>query len=89
MAANHASIDRLRILAARVDDLRAEFEAQLRSVARIEENLGRTRDGGDDSRRRLGETLRRELSGMLTNNSNIRGVLNELAKDVQRARTAV
>jgi hypothetical protein len=75
--------DLLRVIAARVLDLRAEFEAQLRAVAHIEEALRRADPGNDDRWRRLDDTLQRHLSEMLGNNSNIRTVLNDLSRDAR------
>jgi hypothetical protein len=75
--------DLLRVIAARVLDLRAEFEAQLRAVAHIEEALRRADTGNDDRWRRLDDTLQRRLSEMLGNNSNIRTVLNDLSRDAR------
>ena len=75
--------DLLRVIAARVLDLRAEFEAQLRAVAHIEEALRRADTGTDDRWRRLDDTLQRQLSEMLGNNSNIRTVLNDLSRDAR------
>jgi hypothetical protein len=63
----------------------AEFEAQLRAVSHVEEQIQRVNAGVNDERwRRLKDVLHKQLSGMLTNNANIRSVLNELAKDVRR-----
>ena len=65
----------------RVLDLRAEFEAQLRAVARVEQQLKKTLAGSDPTNRTLAEVLRRELAEMFANNTNIRDVLVALAAD--------
>ena len=83
----NASIDPMTIVASRVVDLRAEFEAQLRAVSRLEEQLRKSRIGKDADRRTLEEVLGRELTEMLTNNRNIRDVLEQLAADTQRPAT--
>jgi hypothetical protein len=70
--------DLLRVIAARTVDLRAEFEAQLRAVGRVEEQLQRIESPKEDSARRLGEALQREVTQMLLNNRNIRTVLKDL-----------
>jgi hypothetical protein len=62
-----------------VTDLPAEFEAQLRAVTRLEEQLRKS--NGRDASGELAKAVRRELSEMLTNNTNIRNVLNELAAE--------
>ena len=63
----------------RVIDLRSELEAQLRAIARLEEQLARSRRGDGPSTADLSDVLRRELAEMLLNNRNIRDVLLELA----------
>jgi hypothetical protein len=75
--------DRAAMIAARALDLRAEFEAQLRAVARLEEQLHRSRTGQDDHARHLETVLRHELAEMLHNNTNIRDVLKQLETDTQ------
>jgi hypothetical protein len=75
------SRDLMTVVAPRVLDLRAEFEAQLRAVARVEEQLRRSRGGNDPTNRHLAEVLRRELAEMFANNTNIRDVLVALAVD--------
>jgi hypothetical protein len=75
--------DLVRVIAARVLDLRAEFEAQIRAVSHIEDALRRA-EGGDDERwRRVDDILQRELAAMLANNRNIRTVLNDLSSDAR------
>ena len=69
-------------VAPRVIDLRSEFEAQLRAVARLEHQLTRTVAGRDPDCRDLTEAVSRELAEMLINNKNIRDVLTELAAEV-------
>jgi len=71
------------IIALRVMDLRGEFEAQLRSVARLEEQLRKANGVHPHAGVDLANTVRRELTEMLGNNANIRNVLNELATEVQ------
>ena len=78
---NHRPGDQTKIVALRVMDLRSEFEAQLRAVSRLEDQLRKTRDGVDVDGRALADAIRRELAEMLNNNANIRSVLHELASD--------
>ena len=63
-------------------DLRAEFEAQLRAVAHVEEQLRKTDHSKADHRRKLMDVMRRKLTEMTDNNLNIRHVLSELAVEV-------
>jgi hypothetical protein len=77
----HVPRDLMTTAVPRVLDLRAEFEAQLRSVARVEEQLRRTKTGSDPTNRDLANVLRRELAEMFANNINIRDVLVALAAD--------
>jgi hypothetical protein len=77
----------MTIVAARTLDLRAEFEAQLRAVVRLEEQLLKSRAGYDAGGHRLAAVLRRELTEMLKNNTNIRDVLTQLEMDVGQAIT--
>ena len=74
--------DLLRMVGARVLDLRAEFEAQLRAVGRVEDQLRRLDTTRDDRSHRLDDALHRDLTEMLTSNRNIRTVLDDLIKDV-------
>lgn len=69
------------MIEARTIDLRAHFEAQLRAVARLEEQLRRSRDGQDKSGRQLQAAVRRELAEMRLNNANIQDVLNQFEID--------
>jgi hypothetical protein len=78
-------VDRMRAIATRALDLRAEFEAQLRAVQRLENALRRAH-GRDDARTRLDETLEQALTEMLENNRNIRTVLDDISQDAQRRR---
>jgi hypothetical protein len=71
--------DFMMTVAPRVVDLRSEFEAQLRSVGRLEHQLTKSVAGRDPANRELSDVLRRELEEMLKNNQNIRDVLVELA----------
>jgi hypothetical protein len=73
------------IVALRVMDLRSEFEAQLRAVLRLEEQLRKTKAGKDHGGRDLVHAVQRELTEMLTNNANIRNVLSELAVEATTA----
>ena len=66
-------------IVAAVLDLRAEFEAQLRAVVRVEQQLTGSLAGRDPSHQQLADVLRRELTAMLTNNKNIHDVLVELS----------
>ena len=70
------------VVATRVIDLRAEFEAQLRAVSRLEQELTKAVAGKDPQSRDLAGAVRRELSEILRNNKNIRAVAVELAADV-------
>ena len=79
---NRTRADLLRVVAARVLDLRAEFEAQLRAVGRVEEQMRRLNTATDNRLDRWDEVLQRDLTAMLTNNRNIRTVLDDLIKDV-------
>lgn len=63
----------------RVVDLRSQFEAQLRAIGRLEEQLTKSVAGRDPANRELAAVLRRELAEMIKNNKEIRDVLNELA----------
>jgi hypothetical protein len=60
-------------------DLRSEFEAQLRVVARLEAQLAKGSGRRDTATQELSDVLVRELREMLKNNQNIRDVLCELA----------
>jgi hypothetical protein len=82
---NQIVAERVRTLAARVVDLRSEFEAQLRALARVEGLLEKPRARDDQWARAMMEALRQELTGMCTSNKNIRGVLEELTKDARRS----
>ena len=73
----------MTMIAARTLDLRAEFEAQLRAVARLEEQLHRSRTRPDDHGLQLETVLRHELAEMLHNNANIRDVLTQLEAETQ------
>jgi len=71
--------DFMMTVAPRVVDLRSEFEAQLRSLGRLEHQLTKSVAGRDPANRELSDVLRRELEEMFKNNQNIRDVLVELA----------
>jgi hypothetical protein len=73
--------DLVAAIAPRVSDLRSEFEAQLRAVGRLEQQLQKTLANGDPDGRGLAESLRRGLRDMLDNNLNVRSVLIELATE--------
>jgi hypothetical protein len=75
-------MDRTRVTAARVMDLRSGFEAQLRAVTRLEEQLRKASGGNAHD---LAKAVRRELAEMLANNASIRNVLTELATDIGTA----
>lgn len=66
-------------VATHVLDLRSEFEAQLRAIARIEAQLATTCSRRGTPNQELSHVLRRELVEMLDNNKNIRDVLCQLA----------
>jgi hypothetical protein len=69
-----------RVLTPRIDDLRAQFEAQLRSLDRFEDCLRRLASSiapsADDA------ALQREVTEMLSNNAHIREVLMEISADL-------
>jgi hypothetical protein len=69
------------LVALKVIDLRAEFEAQLRALGRLEDQLRKTKSTNSDDRRGLAEVLRRELAEMLANNTSIRTVLTDLSTE--------
>ena len=73
-----APTDPLTLLATRTIDLRSEFEAQLRAVVRLEEQLRKSREGRDANGRNLKAVLSRVLAEMLANNINIREVLTQI-----------
>jgi len=70
-------------MAARVTDLRAEFEAQLRAVSRLEQYLQKNHTGADESWGALDDALRRSLGEMRVNNASIRELLQELTSDAR------
>ena len=74
-----ASLDRTSMIALRIMDLRAEFEAQLRAIAHVEEQLRKTDYSKPEHQRKLAEVVRHEVAQMTGNNINIRHVLSELA----------
>lgn len=76
-----SAADLMTVVAARTIDLRAEFEAQLRAVARLEAQLRRSAAGQDQGARKLEAVLRRELAEMLKNNGDIRDALQQLQSD--------
>ena len=79
---NTASRDELMtVVIPRVLDLRAEFEAQLRAVARLEEQLKKSQAAKNPANADLAAVLKRELAEMFANNTNIRDVLVALAAD--------
>ena len=66
----------------RIADLRSQFEAQLRSVARIEEHFnGRGLETDAGTEVVLG-VLREEVENMLVNNGDIGDVLVDLASEL-------
>jgi hypothetical protein len=77
--------DAFRSVVARLVDLRAEFEAQLRAVARIEERLQQNPRLTDANWLALEEVLQRALTEMVANNASIRGVLDEVVADAGAA----
>ena len=77
-----SSSELLPVVAARVVDLRAEFEAQLRAVARVEQLIRKVDIANDERARPLRDMLQRDLKEMLGNNRNIRIVLEELVNDL-------
>ena len=83
-----APTDPLTLLATRTIDLRSEFEAQLRAVVRLEEQLRKNRDGRDASGQNLKALLSRVLAEMLANNANIREVLTQIEAETGTMTTA-
>jgi hypothetical protein len=75
-------------LATRTIDLRSEFEAQLRAVVRLEEQLRKSREGRDADGRNLKAVLNRVLAEMLANNANIREVLTQIEAEAGTRTTA-
>lgn len=65
----------MTVVAPSVVDLRSEFEAQLRAVTHLEEQLVKTLGGKDPTKRDLVAALRCELAEMIRNNKNIGDVL--------------
>lgn len=84
MVLNTTRLDKSRVIAARIVDLRAEFEAQLRAIVHVEEQL-RKAQSSDAGKRTLEDVVRRELREMLDNNGSVRHVLSELASDLPAA----
>ena len=80
--------DSLTLLATRTIDLRSEFEAQLRAVVRLEEQLRKSREGRDANGRNLKAVLSRVLAEMLANNINIREVLTQIEAETGTTTTA-
>lgn len=80
---NDAGAAKATIVALRVTDLRSEFEAQLRAISRLEEQLQRSKEGKNQYGPNLATAVRRELKEMLANNANIRTVLNELSAEAE------
>jgi hypothetical protein len=80
--------DPLTLLATRTIDLRSEFEAQLRAVVRLEEQLRKSREGRDANGRNLKAVLSRVLAEMLANNINIREVLTQIESEAGATTTA-
>jgi hypothetical protein len=73
----------MAMIAARALDLRAEFEAQLRAIGRLQEQLRKGAEGRDDGGGMLETVLREELAEMLLNNRNIRDLLDQLEAETQ------
>jgi hypothetical protein len=71
------------IVPLRLTDLRATFGAQLRAIARLEEQFRKAKDGIEHARCDLASALRRKLAEMLANNANIRTVLSDLAIEAE------
>lgn len=65
--------------ASRIIDLRAQVEAQMRTLARVEEQLSKcqTRDRGADT-----AAFRRAIQEMSANNLAIYEVLSSIAEDI-------
>jgi hypothetical protein len=77
-----ARADVVRDLAARINDLRAECEAQLRAITRVEEELRKVSGGSADRWHQFERMLQRDLTDMLANNRDIRAVLTDLNKEI-------
>ena len=82
MTSKAAHDDLLTVVATRAIDLRAEFEAQLRAVSRLEQELTKAIAAKDPENSDLAVTVRRELLDILRNNKNVHTVVLELAADV-------
>jgi hypothetical protein len=85
MGTNTTRLHRTRVIGARIVDLRAEFEAQLRAIVRVEEQLQNPANS-DGGKRMLENVVRRELAQMVDNNGSVRAILNDLSKDLPPAR---
>jgi hypothetical protein len=70
----------MALLALAVIDLRAHFEAQLRSVAGVEEALVKCRAARDPAAfESQTAALRREVQVLVVNNRSVRVVIDEMA----------
>jgi hypothetical protein len=81
--------DGIARLALSLTDLRAHFEAQLRSVHRAEEHLLRCRtahNGATFAKSR--NALRERLQVVSDNNTSVRAVIEQVSADVSRLRFA-
>ena len=64
-------------------DLRAQFEAQFRALARAEEHLLKCRTADPQRQRERLKNFRAELKTMSTNNDAIRSVLDQMERDTE------
>jgi hypothetical protein len=71
--------DRQRLLYPRIDDLRAQFEAQLRCLDRFEDGFRRLPTVATSL---TDPTLRQAMADMLANNGNIREILTEMSAEL-------
>jgi hypothetical protein len=88
MASYSSEIDnRIARLALSLTDLRAHFEAQLRSVHRAEEQLVRCRTAHDGPTfAESKNALRERIQVVSDNNTSVRAVIEQVTADVSRLR---
>src|SRR5687768_14290903 len=76
----------MAMMALNITDLRAAFEAQLRTLAHAEDQLRRCRTARDDTTLRASlDTFCRDVATMSTNNLAIRDVLDAVAGETPDA----
>lgn len=83
--ANHGNEQMVR-MALTLIDMRAHFEAQLRTVTRAERGLRKCRSATGPSFQAAADELRRDLELLATNNRSLRPVLEEATGSVRALR---